>query len=116
MSTVLVVDDDPAIRRLIRTVLLSDGHTVEEASDGREALEAIRRSCPDVLILDLMMPRIDGTEVFKRLEKIAARPPTMILSAYAGAGVRRELHPEAFMPKPFDPQQLSDVVTRLSAP
>jgi DNA-binding response OmpR family regulator len=74
VATVLVVDDEPDIRELIRINLGLDGHTVVTASDGRAGLEALRASRPDVVILDVMMPGLDG---FSVLEAIKAETSTV---------------------------------------
>ena len=64
-ATVLVVDDEPAIRRLLRTSLAAQGYRVVEAADGREAFAAFRRDQPDLLILDLGLPDMTGIDVIR---------------------------------------------------
>lgn len=65
---ILVVDDDPQSRQLLRGILKENGHHVTEAVDGEDALAAIRREPPDVILLDVMMPRLDGFEVCRRVK------------------------------------------------
>jgi DNA-binding response OmpR family regulator len=65
---VLIADDDPPTRRLLRDLLTAKGHRVTEAVDGEEALDAIRRELPDVILLDVMMPTLDGFEVCRRVK------------------------------------------------
>ena len=67
MPTVLVVDDETPLRDLIRAYLERDGYTVVEASTGKEALSAAALHNPDIIVLDLMIPEIDGTEVCRRI-------------------------------------------------
>ena len=68
MRRVLVVDDDPMIHKLLRRLLQARGYTVEDAYDGEEALGIIARERPDLLVLDLMMPKLSGIEVCQRLK------------------------------------------------
>lgn len=65
---VLIVDDDPRARRLLRDVLTAKGHRVSETADGKDALDAIRSEPPDVILLDVMMPKLDGFEVCRRVK------------------------------------------------
>jgi two-component system KDP operon response regulator KdpE len=76
---VLVVDDERAIRRFLRTSLAANGYVVFEASNGAEALEAVAQDRPDVMILDLRLPDMDGTEVTTRLREWS-RLPIIVLS------------------------------------
>ncbi len=82
-QTILVVDDDPKIRQLVRTYLERDGYTVETAADGQEALAAIERERPALVVLDLMLPEIDGRAVIRAVRADADDPdvPILILSA-----------------------------------
>jgi CheY-like chemotaxis protein len=66
-GTVLLVDDDAPVRDSLRKVLEYEGYTVSEASDGPRALEALKRETPDVVLLDIKMPGMDGMEVLKRI-------------------------------------------------
>ena len=66
-QTVLIVDDDPHIREVIRFALEKAGFTTEEASNGRQALERFAEIRPDLVVLDILMPEMDGTEVCRRL-------------------------------------------------
>lgn len=82
--SVVVVDDEPGLRRLLVMLLGRDGGftVVAEAGDGVEALEAARRHDPDLLLLDLGLPRVDGLEVLERLQG-GARPSTVVLTGFA---------------------------------
>jgi len=77
---ILVVDDDPEIVSLLKRGLVYEGYTVETASNGLEALTRVREREPDMVILDIMMPGIDGTEVSKRL-RAAGNVPILMLTA-----------------------------------
>ncbi len=96
MATVLVVDDDKDIRESLVEILRDEGYEVTSACNGAEALEAIDRRAPDVMLLDLMMPVVNGWEVLETLRLRGTHPklPVVILSALEAQGLRR-LHPEA---------------------
>ena len=88
-ATVLLAEDDPDVRSLVRHVLEADGHRVIAATDGQEALERCATCSPDLLVLDVMMPRLTGFEVLARLRAMggeAARVPVLVLSARASEG------------------------------
>src|ERR1043166_4718756 len=77
MARILVVDDEPSIRMLIRTILQSEGHSITTASNGREALEMVIENVPDLIVLDLMMPEMDGWHLLEELHirgLVAGRP------------------------------------------
>jgi CheY-like chemotaxis protein len=80
---VLVVDDERDVQALVRMVLERQGYEVEAASDGREALQKIGEHRPDLVVLDLMMPEIDGWGVLEELRGRPERPRVVLLSAYA---------------------------------
>lgn len=118
--TILVVEDDVNGRRLLRLFLERCGHRVEVAGDGAEALAAIGRQMPALVITDLNMPNVDGHELIRRLRADAAtaRIPILVISAAwdaAGPAGSRVPGSDAFLPKPFDLPLLSDAVARLLA-
>ena len=78
--SVLVVDDEPAIRRLLRTTLAAQGWRVVEAASGAEALDAVAAAAPDVVLLDLGLPDLDGMEVLRRL-RAGSAVPMVVLTA-----------------------------------
>jgi two-component system response regulator MprA len=78
---ILVVDDEPAVRDAVDRALRLEGHEVSLAEDGRAALDAVAAEPPDVLVLDLLMPRIDGLEVCRRLRAAGDRTPVLVLTA-----------------------------------
>ncbi len=118
MSRVLVVDDDPVIVRLLEVNLRLDGYDVETASRGEQALDRAAETDPDLVILDVMMPGLDGWETCRRLREVSAftDTPVVFLSARAQDDDRSkgiELGPVAYLTKPFDPVRLMELVRRL---
>ncbi len=110
-GTILVVDDEPGLREIVRVNLEAEGYQVLEAATGQEALELVKRAQPDLLILDLMLPGMDGWEVLRRLEADpeTAGVPVIILTARAGDEERlRGLEEGAvqYIVKPFYPEDL----------
>jgi two-component system, OmpR family, response regulator MprA len=78
---ILVVDDEPAVRDAVDRALRLDGHDVSLAEDGRAALDAVAAAPPDALVLDLLMPHVDGLEVCRRLRAAGDRTPVLVLTA-----------------------------------
>ncbi len=106
---ILVVDDEPAIVRLVKTKLQADGYAVITASRGEEALEILEDERPDLIILDLMMPGIDGYETLRRI-RTDSQVPVILLTARAGDADRlKGFHTGAddYITKPFNPDELS---------
>jgi CheY-like chemotaxis protein len=117
-ARILVVDDDPTILRLVRLNLEVEGYDVLEATNGREALEAVKAHAPDLVVCDVMMPVMDGLEVVSRLRRddATATLPIVMLSAKAqDADIRhgRSAGADEYVTKPFDPQELLDAIGRL---
>lgn len=118
-STVLAVDDDETIQRLLQVNLEMEGYEVVIAGDGTEALERARELHPDLILLDVMMPEVDGWEVCRRLrdDPDLEDVPVVFLSARAQeADVERgtELGADAYITKPFDPIELLELVEELT--
>jgi CheY-like chemotaxis protein len=112
---VLVADDEPAMRVLCRVNLQVEGVDVLEARDGTEALEIAMRERPDLVLLDVMMPELDGWEVARRLaEDPATRSiPVLFMTALAGSDDRRrgfDAGGVGYIVKPFDPIRLGEKV------
>ena len=108
VKTILVVDDEPEIARLVRDYLEHGGFAVITASDGRAALEAARHRRPDLVILDLGLPGLDGLDVTRALRRDGA-VPIVILSARGDESdklVGLELGADDYMTKPFSPKEL----------
>jgi DNA-binding response OmpR family regulator len=108
MARVLVVDDDVTVREVVVSYLRAGGHAVVEAADGAAALQAMRSDPADLVVLDLMMPGIDGLEVCRRLRS-AGDVPIIMLTAL-GAEVDRVVGLESgaddYVTKPFSPREL----------
>ena len=114
---VLVVDDDDMIRRLLRTVLEADEFEVVEAPDGDAALVALEDLKPTVIVLDVMMPGLDGVEVCRRIDHGAAK--VVMLTARDDPELERaaiSAGADAFLTKPFSSVELLDLVERLLEP
>ncbi len=111
---VLVVDDDPSIRRLIVVALKRDGYSFAEASNGRDALESMRSDHPDVVVLDLMMPVLSGWDVLRERshDPELLKIPVIVVSANRDPEVATAMTAGicAFLPKPFDIGALSALV------
>jgi DNA-binding NtrC family response regulator len=118
VGKVLIVDDEAPIRALMKATLSMAGHDVVEASGGEEALEKIKKSNFDVVVLDIMMPVTDGYEVLERIKAIPSKAnlPVIIVTAkaYESGGIMREMTGGAIdhISKPFDPADLESAVSR----
>jgi DNA-binding response OmpR family regulator len=118
IGRVLVVDDDDVIRQLITVNLELEGFEVITATDGQDALDKVKEARPDVVTLDVMMPRVDGWEAAARLraDPETAHVKLILVSARAQeADVQRgsRIGVDAYLTKPFDPDELIDTVRRL---
>jgi CheY-like chemotaxis protein len=117
-SRILVVDDKPSSRELVRTILENVGYDIEEAGDGIQALEAIRTNPPDLVLLDLQMPGLNGRQVLAELraEDRFADLPVVALTASAMAGDREKALAAGFtsyLSKPVTLSTLRSEVQRL---
>ncbi|MDI7250512.1 MAG: response regulator transcription factor [Bacillota bacterium] len=105
---ILVVEDEPKIREIVRVYLERDGFSVEEAEDGEQALRKAREVDPRLVILDLMLPGVDGWEVCRQIRRISDVPIIMLTArgeeADRVAGL--ELGADDYVPKPFSPREL----------
>ncbi|HXG59012.1 MAG TPA: response regulator [Thermoanaerobaculia bacterium] len=117
---ILVVDDDPNIRRMIVAALRREGYASIEAANGREGLDLMRAERPDVVILDLMMPVLSGWDVLQERERDAVLRdiPVIIVSATRAPEVASAVDKGicAFLPKPFDIGALSALVRTCTIP
>ncbi|ABV33575.1 MULTISPECIES: response regulator transcription factor [Pseudothermotoga] len=115
---VLVVDDSEVLRKIVSFNLIKEGYSVQEAKDGREALEKLRQEKPDLVILDIMMPYIDGFEVLRTMRKDEnlKEIPVIMLTAKGGESDPKtalELGANSFLTKPFSPLKLLEEVRRV---
>ncbi|KEO84943.1 response regulator transcription factor [Tumebacillus flagellatus] len=108
MVNVLVVDDDPHIRELVRVVLQQQGLAIREAGDGREALAMMEADPADMVILDIMMPNMDGWTLCKELRAVSDIPLLMLTAKGETADKVRGFHAgtDDYLVKPFDPAEL----------
>jgi CheY-like chemotaxis protein len=115
MTRVLVVDDERPIRDILADVLSLDGFSVVTAADGIEALAAARRQSPDAVVLDLMMPRMDGLTFLRSFRGVpeCTSIPVVVVSAVLHELDRAQPLAQARMLKPFDLDELLRVVHRL---
>jgi two-component system response regulator MprA len=112
---ILVVDDEPAVRDSLDRALRLEGYNVELAADGAEALQAVADDRPDALVLDLMMPRVDGLEVCRRMRAAGDRTPVLVLTARDGVSDRvkgLDAGADDYLVKPF---ALDELLARLRA-
>jgi two-component system, OmpR family, response regulator MprA len=112
---ILVVDDDQAVRDSLRRSLAFNGYEVETASDGLAALESIARQRPDAVVLDVMMPRLDGLEACRRLRSAGEDLPILVLTARDAVSDRvagLDAGADDYLPKPF---ALEELLARLRA-
>ncbi len=116
-QTVLVVDDEPSIRRFLRHILESEGFLVMEARTGEDAVSIARRERPAIVLLDLVLPDIDGFEVLGRLKEHSTTRsiPVIILSIIEDEERCFRLGASDYLPKPIDRERLVDRVSRLIA-
>ena len=107
-STILVADDERNILELCRLYLTKEGYTVETAVDGQDALDRVRRTKPDLVVLDIMMPKVDGIEVLRRLRKDGAMPVIMLTARGDDVDkvVGLEIGADDYVTKPFNPREL----------
>jgi CheY-like chemotaxis protein len=116
--TILIVDDDPTIRKMLAEVLTLDGYPYETATNGQEALDALDKSGPRVILLDLLMPVLDGRGVMNELRaspEVRARHKVVLVSANDRLEAARDLEPDSMLAKPFTADQLLNVIETTSA-
>jgi len=114
-ASILVADDESSIRLMLRTALECEGYDVQEASNGQEALDAIENGAPDLMVLDLNMPMLDGMAVLEEMKSLAevSKPRVIVLTAYGSipAAVKAtRLGAVDFLEKPITPSDLRQAV------
>jgi len=109
MATVLVVDDEPIVREVVVRYLVREGHRTLEAADGDAAREAIERSNPDLVVLDVMLPGTDGLELCRWIRSGSELPVIMLTARGEEADriVGLELGADDYVTKPFSPRELA---------
>jgi len=116
MSKILVIDDEPSIRDLLDTLLRRKGYVVVLAESGRKGLELFRREHPDVIILDMKMPGMDGLTVLQEIHRLDPRQPVIILTGAGTAEMEqqvRALGVTEFVEKAFSLDHLGDSLKRI---
>ncbi|MDR3263418.1 MAG: response regulator transcription factor [Clostridiales bacterium] len=109
MSKILIADDDPNIRELVRTFLKNGGFETCEASDGRDALVKMSVENPDLAVVDIMMPNMDGYELCRHLRKYYENLPVLLLTAKAELTAKLkgfEVGADDYLTKPFEGDEL----------
>jgi DNA-binding response OmpR family regulator len=116
---ILVVDDDPALLRSLRLILELDGFTVITAENGVRGLQAFRNLDPAVVLIDIMMPKLDGIETVRQMRRERPGAKVIVMSGSARLGdldfaaAARELGAVAALEKPFDPAALTSLLRDL---
>ncbi len=109
--TILVVDDEDDIRAVVRQMLAADGYLVLDAEDPHQALRLAAQQHVDLLLTDVVMPLMRGTELAQRLLAVVPTAKVLLMSAYKVAEINASGHP--FLAKPFTPEMLRDRVRQI---
>jgi CheY-like chemotaxis protein len=117
-QTILVADDEPEIVDLVRLLLEWEGYTVARAENGEQALAQAQAIVPDLILLDMRMPKMDGLEVLERLQAdpaLAGIPVVMlsVVTAYPQVRTALEKGAVAYLPKPFELREVARLVVRV---
>jgi len=120
MATILVMDDDPEVRELCAMVLGGEGFDVVATPDARSGIRAARAEPPDLILLDWMMPEVDGLDALRELKSLretAAIPVVMLtaLDGLADVAIATMGGAESYVTKPFEPAELASLVRRFIA-
>jgi len=113
---VLIVDDDANLRRFVRASLEADGYTVREASSGEAGLAALDEEPPDLILLDVLMPEVDGWEMLRRVQErhgVGTIPVIMFSGRVEGEAEAVKRGAQGFVGKPFTPEALVESTKRL---
>lgn len=115
MTRILVVDDELDIAEAVRAVLEAEGYQVETAADGSECLQVLQAAPPDLLLLDVMMPVLDGFGVLEEMRSADMSVPVVMMSAIRPDSRLAEYQIKAFLKKPFHLETLLETVDRALA-
>src|SRR5207253_1039107 len=112
---ILVIEDDDGIRHVLREILRDEGYEVHEAGDGKSALDELQNWTPSAIILDLMMPTMDGRSFRSEQRSLqrAADVPLLVLSASRQLGMVKDLGAAAVITKPFEIEEVVSVINSL---
>lgn len=112
-KSILVVDDEPALCKLLQANLINDGFDVEVSMSGKEALEKIIQKDFDLVLLDLLLPEMDGVQTFKEIMKINSQIPVVMMTAYPNNGLVEKAIGEGvqfILRKPFDLSEVQRIL------
>ena len=115
-STILVIDDNEGFRKLLTEALTLWGYNAAEAVDGQQALTIIEQFSPDLIIVDLDMPNMNGLEFTKQVKAINPNFPVIMVTAFSKFYTSDEItgsHPDAFLQKPVEMDKLLEVIQRM---
>ncbi len=115
-STILIIDDNEGFRKLLGETLTLWGYNSAEAVDGEQALTIIEQFSPDLIIVDLDMPNMNGLEFTKKVKQINPRFPVIMVTAFAKFYSSDDItasHPDEFLQKPVDMEKLLEVIQRM---
>jgi CheY-like chemotaxis protein len=115
-STILVIDDNEDFRKLLAETIEMWGYNAAEAVDGQQALSIIEQFAPDLVIVDLDMPNMDGLEFTRRVKEINPGFPVIMVTAFAKFYTSDEInasHPDAFLQKPVHMDKLLEEIQRI---
>jgi two-component system, response regulator, stage 0 sporulation protein F len=104
-ATILVIDDQPGIRRLLTEVLAEEGYGVDTAANGFEGIQKVKEAMPQLILMDMKMPGMDGIETLRELKKMGQADKVIMMTAYGELELvnqARELGAYAYITKPFD--------------
>ena len=120
-AKILIVEDSPSMRSLVRETLDRDGYEVTESADGRHALGLLEGMVPDLIITDINMPHLDGLALLREIRRLPSLrfTPVLILTSESGHDLKesgRAAGATGWLVKPFDPDQLRRVVAQVLGP
>ncbi len=118
MARILIIDDSSYMRRMIRSILSTDGYEIFEAEDGLKGMQATKSNAPDCILVDLIMPGVDGLKVLNALHEEGSNVPVIVLTADIQESVRAQclaLGATAFINKPPKEDVLRDTVKNILA-
>ena len=113
MTRVLVIEDELSLQKLIRLMLHVAGMEAIISLSASDGLAALEWEQPDLVVLDLGLPDMDGRDVYRRIRSQGYEGPVVICSAYGAADAQRELGADAAISKPFDPKDFVDLIQKL---
>jgi DNA-binding response OmpR family regulator len=106
LQQVLIVDDEPRILKFLALKLVASGFAVLTATAGQEALDKIHKASPDIIVMDIIMPGMDGVETLKRMRKVCTCPVILFSARDHNTEEIKSLGADDYIRKPFDPDEL----------